>query len=56
MSEPTKETLRVVLDDELKGDLELARKLSGIRSQSDLVRYCVRQVANMTRHLAREGA
>lgn len=46
VSEPTKDMLRVVLDDELKGDLERARKVTGIRSQSDLVRYCVRQVAD----------
>lgn len=45
MSEPTKETVRVVLDDELKSDLERARQITGIRNQSDLVRFCVRQVA-----------
>lgn len=45
MGDPPKELLRVVMTDELKADLEQARRATGIQNQSDLVRYCVRQVA-----------
>lgn len=48
MNDATKETndlLRVKLDEELREDIEKARRVTGIRSASDLVRYALRQVA-----------
>lgn len=49
MQNATKETndvMRVRLDEELREDIEKARQVTGIRSLSDLVRYCLRRVAN----------
>lgn len=52
MHDATKETndlLRVKLDEELREDIEKARRVTGIRSASDLVRYAIRQVAQSPR-------
>lgn len=45
MTETEKETLRVLLDEQLREDIARAREVTGIRSTSDLVRYALRQVA-----------
>ena len=45
MTETEKETLRVLLDEQLREDIARAREVTGIRSMSDLVRYALRQVA-----------
>lgn len=37
--------LKVTRDDELQRDLDAARERTGIRSEADLVRYALRQVA-----------
>jgi hypothetical protein len=47
--ETEKETLRVLLDEQLRQDLARAREVTGIRSNSDLVRYALRQVARRAR-------
>lgn len=40
-----KGALKVLVDEEFKADLDRAAKVTAIRNVSDLVRYCVRQVA-----------
>jgi hypothetical protein len=40
-----KDVIRVVADDDLLRDIEAAKRVTGIRALSDLVRFCVRQVA-----------
>ncbi len=47
MSDLPEKLLRVVMSDELRADLEQARRVTGIQNKSDLVRYCVRQVARL---------
>jgi hypothetical protein len=49
MSDPSKDTLRVLMDDALRTDIARAQEVTGIRSLSDLVRYALRQVARSTR-------
>lgn len=44
--------LKVVVDEELREDIQRARRATGIRSLSELVRYCLRRVANGERSAA----
>lgn len=43
--EPSGGVLKVVRDEELQRDLEAAHQRTGIRSEAELLRYALRQVA-----------
>lgn len=43
--EPPSGVLKVVRDEELQRDLEAAHQRTGIRSEAELLRYALRQVA-----------